>query len=589
MNRAFASCLRRSLWSVMLFCGIFATLAHAVTYSDNGDGTVTDPTSGLIWMRCAVGQTWNGSSCAGIADTYTHDKAMALEGKLTFAAAADWRVPSVRELLSTVDHAGEYGATVNAAVFPNSQSSHFWSSTLRIGNSGLAWFVDFNGGSTSTALRTKAYNVRLVRGGQPSGLTSLARPTADYVANADGTATHTPTGLMWKRCAEGQVWADNACTGAAATYAWEAAKPLSGDTAGKTDWRLPTIEELLTLVDYSQYAAINETAFPNSENLYLWSSSYLASYADYAWYVGLSALGESGTTNRVNKYGVRLVRVAKAEDTPTLTVAKSGAGNVKSTLAYIDCGATCAAKFSRGAKAILVASPGVGASWGGACAGVGPICVLTMDTSKNVTVQFDAEESSSLEPGWNLLGNSLKNPIAVAALYGDAVNVNTVWKWSAANAKWSFYTPSMNAAALLSYANDKGYAVLSQIDPGEGYWVNVRLKHAPPAQSGIPIVLGAAQLIPGWNLVATGESLTPAAFNQSLTDLLGSPPTPGTIPINLTTLWAWDGVSSRWYFYSPKLEADGALAAYIASKGYLDFSQRNKKLGIGMGFWVNRP
>ena len=80
----------------------------------------------------------------------------------------------------------------------------------------------------------------------------------------------------------------------------------------------------------------------------------------------------------------------------------------------------------------------------------------------------------------------------------------------------------------------------------------------------------------GWNLAATGNDVTPTAFNQSL----------GATP--LTTLWAWDNPSSKWYFYAPSLETQGgtALSGYIAGKGYLDFG--SKTLGNGTGFWVNR-
>lgn len=40
------------------------------TFVDNGDGTVTDTRHGLIWKRCAEGQTWDGSTCTGDAVTY---------------------------------------------------------------------------------------------------------------------------------------------------------------------------------------------------------------------------------------------------------------------------------------------------------------------------------------------------------------------------------------------------------------------------------------------------------------------------------------------------------------------------------------
>jgi cyclophilin family peptidyl-prolyl cis-trans isomerase len=191
----------------------------------------------------------------------------------------------------------------------------------------------------------------------------------------------------------------------------------------------------------------------------------------------------------------------------------------------------------------------------------------------------------TLVPGWNLLGNGL-DQVLVVATFGDSNVVNAVWKWDAAASRWLFYSPLLDAAALQTYATGKGYGVLSQITPGEGYWVNAKVAAQLTAQTGSAFVLSAANLVTGWNLVATGQEITPAAFNQSLS---ATPPAPGTVPQNLTSLWAWDNPANGWYFYAPALEANNGLAAYIASKGYLDFTQHNKTLGNGTGFWVNRP
>jgi alpha-tubulin suppressor-like RCC1 family protein len=189
--------------------------------------------------------------------------------------------------------------------------------------------------------------------------------------------------------------------------------------------------------------------------------------------------------------------------------------------------------------------------------------------------------SLALPQGWSLLGNSLNQALSVASLYGDPTTVTSVWKWDTALG-WQFYTPLMDAATLQTYATGKGYGVLTTINPGEGYWVNTKASPTLAPQSGASFVLTSPNLAKGWNLAATGIDLTPSAFNANLKASL-----PGT---GVTTLWAWDNTASQWYFYAPSLETQGgtALSDYITSKNYLDFTQRNKTLGNGTGFWVNR-
>jgi hypothetical protein len=63
------------------------------------------------------------------------------------------------------------------------------------------------------------------------------------------------------------------------------------------------------------------------------------------------------------------------------------------------------------------------------------------------------------------------------------------------------------------------------------------------------------------------------------------------VPVNMESLWAWDEVRSKWYFYAPGLEAQGGsvLANYIKAQNYEDFGNNAKTLGNGVGFWVRRP
>jgi hypothetical protein len=190
--------------------------------------------------------------------------------------------------------------------------------------------------------------------------------------------------------------------------------------------------------------------------------------------------------------------------------------------------------------------------------------------------------------GWNLLGNPINQSIAVANKFGDPTKVNSVWKWDAAKGNWQFYTPDLSSEALQSYAISQGLSVLNEINSGEGYWVNARTAADFGTLCGNSINLRQSSLSSGWNLVSTASPVSAKDFNLSLST---TPPTAGQVPINMTSLWAWDANQSNWYFYAPILEAQGgsALSDYISSKSYKDFISSGKTLDKGIGIWVKRP
>jgi hypothetical protein len=147
------------------------------------------------------------------------------------------------------------------------------------------------------------------------------RTIGQYIDHGDGTATDTKTGLMWKRCSEGLA-GDNCEDGKAKEYTWNDAveRFKNVEYAGYSDWRLPTIDELKTLVycskgkneydyckDGSEAPMINQQAFPNTEATWFWSGSPYAGYSDGAWYVYFN-YGNSGNDYRDDNLAVRLVR-----------------------------------------------------------------------------------------------------------------------------------------------------------------------------------------------------------------------------------------------------------------------------------------
>ena len=101
-------------------------------------------------------------------------------------------------------------------------------------------------------------------------------PTSNYSILQDGTLTAPGTGLMWKRCLEGQTLTDGVCVGTPATYTWEDALVAADAVsfAGHGDWRLPNPKELLTIFeDRCSTPALNTELFPIYDPFGLWTAT----------------------------------------------------------------------------------------------------------------------------------------------------------------------------------------------------------------------------------------------------------------------------------------------------------------------------
>jgi hypothetical protein len=303
------------LMLMMLCCfqPVFATPTTPTSdFIDNGDGTVTHKLTGLVWMRCSMGQSWDKatSSCTGTAAKYTWDEAMAL--KSNFAGKSDWRLPNIVELQTTVEREN-YDPAINTAMFPNTPNNEFWSSSLQVSGTAFAWYVRFGDGIVSFTNRDlyHSFAVRLVRTNQSL---DISTPNSDFADNQDGTVTHKLTGLIWQHCSIGQTWdkATSTCTGSAATYIYNAALALKSSFAGHSDWRVPTANELASIVKYdAENTAINTTIFPNTptggSTSAFWSSSPYVGNTNDAWLVNFDyALVSRGS--RSSSLAVRLVR-----------------------------------------------------------------------------------------------------------------------------------------------------------------------------------------------------------------------------------------------------------------------------------------
>ncbi len=146
-----------------------------------GNGTILDKKTGLTWMRCNLGQRWNGSTCKGDAKEYKWSEAKKACG--SYAGKNDWRLPSLWELETLVycssgedkgrgwgkypnaivECKGKYDKpTLNKRSFPNS-NNWTWSSTAYASDASYAWLVYFYRGDDNWYRKTNTLSVRCVR------------------------------------------------------------------------------------------------------------------------------------------------------------------------------------------------------------------------------------------------------------------------------------------------------------------------------------------------------------------------------------------------------------------------------------------
>jgi len=218
------------------------------SYKDNGDGTVTDLVTGLTWIQAR-------------GDKMTWNQAMAGAKKCRVGGHDDWRAPSIKELYSLIDFNGwvqrsEADSTPFIDIryfgfkFGNERAGERiidcqdWSATeyvsTTMGGNPTVFGVNFADGrikgygKSSPRGNGKMY-IRYVRGNPDYGKN-------DFVDNRDGTITDKATCLTWQQKDDGK------------TYNWEQGLAYCENLnlAGRTDWRLPSVKELQSLVDYTR-------------------------------------------------------------------------------------------------------------------------------------------------------------------------------------------------------------------------------------------------------------------------------------------------------------------------------------------------
>ncbi|SEM24258.1 Fibronectin type III domain-containing protein [Syntrophus gentianae] len=241
-----------------------------LSYTDNGNGTVTDNNTGLIWQKRDDGRRYNWYRASGTYHKTYNPSSYNTCGQLLLGGYSNWRLPSKIELMTLVDYGiSNSSPKINTTYFPDTKDDYL-TVTSFAGDIEKSWIVGFGNGGIAPTSKAKESSVRCVRGEQLD--------FGNFRDNHDGTVTDKKSGLMWQQDEPGRMtW----------TQALSYCESL---ILGKhSDWRLPNFKELQSLANENgAYPAINKIYFPNANcnTSYIsayWSSTTYNSYKNGAY------------------------------------------------------------------------------------------------------------------------------------------------------------------------------------------------------------------------------------------------------------------------------------------------------------------
>jgi len=239
-------------------------LPNPASYDTSVAGVVHDRVTGLDWQSAVDPNSFAWPAATAACDS------------LVLAGHDDWRLPTLIELVSIVDFTGT-SPSIDASAFPETPIDSTWTSSEVAGDAGEAWYVSF----------TTGFNYQGHEDFLPARARCVRGPQGGGGASGALAWTRTPSGML--------AWDD----------AQRYCDQLPLDAGG---WRLPSMKELLTIVDVSRAdPAVDPAVFPDATRATLWSSSPVAGTPGSYWVVDFT-LGDVISQEAATTTAARCVR-----------------------------------------------------------------------------------------------------------------------------------------------------------------------------------------------------------------------------------------------------------------------------------------
>jgi hypothetical protein len=260
------------------------------TFINNGNGTITDTTTTLMWQSTDGGEM-------------TIEKAKIYVDSLSLGGYTNWRLPNAQEAFSILNLQNNNPA-LNTTYFTNTNAEYWWTSESQANDNNKIWVTNSGGGignhsktETISAGGIKKFHVRAVR-----DVVNPVNITAHFTDNNDSTITDNLTNLVWQKFPNTSM------------QTWEQALSFSENLilANNTNWRLPNIKELQSLNDESVIQpSVTSPYFANLGVKKYWSATSLPNQTTKAWYWD-TQFGVTTYDTKTNSNSVLCVRNAAA-------------------------------------------------------------------------------------------------------------------------------------------------------------------------------------------------------------------------------------------------------------------------------------